>query len=83
MKLFNVTFNIYQIQVLSDGFFLTGVENFLQHRLQESLSSNTYLYLFNHKGESSFSELFLNDHESEHGKPIFIYIIIYLEEPNI
>ncbi|XP_055700201.1 juvenile hormone esterase-like [Phlebotomus papatasi] len=53
--------------VLSDGFFLTGVENFLQQRLQESLSSNTYLYLFNHKGESSFSELFLNDHESEHG----------------
>ncbi|XP_059611143.1 juvenile hormone esterase-like [Phlebotomus argentipes] len=52
---------------MSDAYFLNAVSRILRQRSPESLSSNTFLYLFNHMGENSFSELFLEDSQTQFG----------------
>ncbi|XP_059611146.1 juvenile hormone esterase-like [Phlebotomus argentipes] len=52
----------------TDTCFLSGLSVFLEKRTPESLSSNTFLYLFNHRGESSYAEVQLGNPEIDHGK---------------
>ncbi|XP_034475720.1 venom carboxylesterase-6 [Drosophila innubila] len=46
--------------LVSDGWFVAGIDEYLQMRLhpQHSKVAPTYVYLFEHKGAASFSELF-------------------------
>ncbi|GAB0100707.1 hypothetical protein DMENIID0001_167900 [Sergentomyia squamirostris] len=56
--------------VMSDGYFTSAADRFLQFRQendQNALNSNTYLYLFNHKGDSSFAEQLQQDVNADHG----------------
>ncbi|XP_055677261.1 juvenile hormone esterase-like [Lutzomyia longipalpis] len=53
--------------LVSDGYFTSAVDAFLQSRLPENLSSNTFLYLFNHMGDSGFVECFFKDFEKDLG----------------
>lgn len=47
-------------QLISDGWFVAGVDEYLRMRLDEEQPGGapTYVYLFDHKGAASFSEIF-------------------------
>ncbi|XP_060664137.1 LOW QUALITY PROTEIN: venom carboxylesterase-6 [Drosophila nasuta] len=55
--------------LISDGWFVAGVDEYLQMRLQDKQQSvaPTYVYLFDHKGAASFSELFKGGHNEFYG----------------
>ncbi|GAB0100706.1 hypothetical protein DMENIID0001_167890 [Sergentomyia squamirostris] len=56
--------------VMSDGYITSSVDRFLQFHQendQNALDSKTYLYLFNHKGDSSFAELRQRDINADYG----------------
>ncbi|XP_002011173.3 venom carboxylesterase-6 [Drosophila mojavensis] len=44
--------------LISDGWFVAGVDEYLQLRLDDQQLAPTYVYLFDHKGAASFSEIF-------------------------
>ncbi|GAB0091514.1 hypothetical protein DMENIID0001_063660 [Sergentomyia squamirostris] len=57
-------------EAMSDGYFTSAVDQFLQYRQQlatDSLNSNTYLYIFNHRGDSSFSEQLQQNPDADYG----------------
>ncbi|XP_030569634.1 venom carboxylesterase-6 [Drosophila novamexicana] len=56
--------------LISDGWFVAGVDEYLQLRLdeqQQALPAPTYVYLFDHKGAASFSEIFKGAHNEFYG----------------
>lgn len=58
------------LQLISDGWFVAGVDEYLQLRLdeqQQALPAPTYVYLFDHKGAASFSEIFKGAHNEFYG----------------
>ncbi|GAB0095847.1 hypothetical protein DMENIID0001_112800 [Sergentomyia squamirostris] len=52
---------------VSDGYFISPTDRFIQSRQESSLDSNTYLYFFNHKGDSSYAELLQQNVNADHG----------------
>lgn len=55
--------------LVSDGWFVAGVDEYLQMRLDEQNPqlAPTYVYLFDHKGAASFSELFKGQRNEFYG----------------
>lgn len=69
------------MQLISDGWFLAGIDEYLQLRINNyKINSNsvgpTYVYLFEHKGAASFSELFKGGRDDYYGKYNSNYIYI-------
>lgn len=48
------------------------MDEYLQKRLQQSLTTPTFVYLFAHKGEASFTEIFEGGKENYYGKEYLI-----------
>lgn len=54
-------------QIVSDGLFLAGFDKFLGERLR-SATAQTFVYLFNYRGGSSFTDIMANsDQETNWG----------------
>lgn len=65
-------FAIY-FQLFTDGWFFAGIDEYLRIRLlggskQTSKPGPTYVYLFSHKGQASFTEIFEGGRENFYGK---------------
>lgn len=58
-------------QLFTDNWFLSGVDEYLRIRLLKSPQKKagpTYTYLFSHKAEASFTEIFQGGRENYYGK---------------
>lgn len=60
---------------MSDGWFVAGIDEYIRLRLKSFKATPknvapTYVYLFEHKGAASFSELFKGGREKFYGKTI-------------
>lgn len=55
--------------MVSDALFNAGFDRFLQQRLHQSKgASNTYVYVFNYRGQSGFTDILVNaDVETDWG----------------
>ncbi|XP_002061222.3 venom carboxylesterase-6 [Drosophila willistoni] len=57
--------------LISDGWFVAGIDEYLRLRLDQQKSDGvigpTYVYLFDHKGSASFSEIFKGDRNEFYG----------------
>ena len=51
---------------MSDGWFGAGIDEYIRLRLKASLAP-TYVYLFDHKGAASFTEIFEGGREDYYG----------------
>ncbi|EDW26881.1 GL14544 [Drosophila persimilis] len=52
--------------LISDGWFVAGIDEYLRLRLAER-AGPTYVYLFDHKGAASFSEIFKGERNEFYG----------------
>ncbi|SPP78197.1 venom carboxylesterase-6 [Drosophila guanche] len=52
--------------LISDGWFVAGIDEYLRLRLSQS-GGPTYVYLFDHKGAASFSEIFKGERNEFYG----------------
>ncbi|KAH8290099.1 hypothetical protein KR044_013383 [Drosophila immigrans] len=52
--------------LVSDGWFVAGVDEYLRMRLQHE-AAETFVYLFDHKGAASFSEIFQGERNEFYG----------------
>jgi hypothetical protein len=63
--------------VYTDGWFLAGMDEYLKIRLNKGAKGKvgpTYVYYFNHKGASSFTEIFKGGRENYYGEWVFFWI---------
>ncbi|XP_037938711.1 venom carboxylesterase-6 [Teleopsis dalmanni] len=69
-------YNKYNYQnitdLISDGWFIGGIDEYMRIRMNSLTTGNsnvgpTYVYLFDHKGAASFSELFKGGREDYYG----------------
>lgn len=61
------------MQLFTDGWFLQGMDLYLQERLSQANAAPTYVYLFTHHGAASFTEIFQGGRENFYGKEIVKY----------
>lgn len=47
----------------TDALFVAGFDQFLQQRLQKKIKSDTFVYLLNYRGTSSFTDFLANPEE--------------------
>ncbi|XP_030378452.1 venom carboxylesterase-6 isoform X2 [Scaptodrosophila lebanonensis] len=52
--------------LISDGWFIAGIDEYLRLRMAAG-KAPTYVYLFDHKGAASFSEIFKGGHDDYYG----------------
>lgn len=67
------SFCLFHFQLFTDGWFLAGMDEYLRIRLlggnkRTSKPGPTYVYLFSHKGQASFTEIFKGGRENFYGK---------------
>lgn len=60
------------LQLISDGWFIAGIDEYIRLRIQNRKENPqgvgpTFVYLFEHKGAASFSELFKGGREDYYG----------------
>lgn len=54
-------------QLISDGWFVAGIDEYLRLRMSQEDVAPTYVYLFDHKGAASFSEIFKGERNEFYG----------------
>lgn len=72
-------FVLFHFQLFTDGWFLAGMDEYLRIRLlgenkRSSKPGPTYVYLFAHKGQASFTEIFQGGKENFYGKWMSVVI---------
>lgn len=66
-------------KVFTDGWFLAGMDEYTAKRLaQGSAAGPTYVYLFAHKGEASFTEIFEGGREEFYGNSIILFACLHV-----
>lgn len=68
-------FCFYNFQLFTDGWFLAGFDETVRERLQHNDAAPTFVYLFAHKGEASFTEIFHGGKENFYGMILFCYLL--------
>ncbi|KAH8349357.1 hypothetical protein KR067_000304 [Drosophila pandora] len=53
--------------LISDGWFVAGIDEYLRLRMSQADVAPTYVYLFDHKGAASFSEIFKGERNEFYG----------------